>query len=433
MTVAIVFTLASLVAYGAQQAPPCATAEACRQSTQAAITAGDFERAHDLAWLAYQKAPRQHAETMILLARAQSLSGRGDDALVMLRRVAEAGVLVPDVDSNDDFVRVRNHPQWPQLREAFDRVAATAGPRPAPPESVAPAMTTNAPTSEGSAPTTPVTAKPSPPITPVRVGDDLALPDTSFRPAAIAYDAVSARFVLGAAASDALTVLSQTSTNAAAFTSRGWSGLENTTALVIDRAAGDLWVAVHGASGARLHRLQLISGRRLEVIDAPDDTPAELIAIAPTREGLFALDSAGKRVLWRAPQAKALASYATLPPAVTPTALAHSHEALYVAHTGGVLRIHLGSRRQAPLKADGDALRDLHSIAWHDGVLLGIRSAGNERTVVRLVLNASGTTVTRVDRLGPAAADAATLAAGVYYYFTSDAQGGRVLRGIAAK
>ena len=51
---------------------------------------------------------------MYLLARAQCLSGRPHDALVMLRRLADAGVAT-DADTNDDFRLTRELPGWPEV------------------------------------------------------------------------------------------------------------------------------------------------------------------------------------------------------------------------------------------------------------------------------------------------------------------------------
>jgi hypothetical protein len=237
----------------------------------------------------------------------------------------------------------------------------------------------------------------------------------------MAYDTVSARFVLGNSATDALMVLSQTSTNAAPFTSRGWSGHDWTTALAIDRLAGDLWVAVGGAAGSALHRLQLISGRRLEVIDAPTESGADLVALAIARDGLYALDRSTPRIFRRVARAKTLEPYATLPPDIIPLSLTRAPDALYVSHAKGIIRIETASRRQRPLVSNGThTLESLHSLAWNNGALYGIQQTGQDRTVVRVRLNATGNAVTRVDVLGPAAADAATLSNGVYYYLTRD-------------
>ena len=48
---------------------------------------------HDLAWRAVQKGKPNDPDLMLLLARAQSLSGRPGDALVMLGRIVDLGAV----------------------------------------------------------------------------------------------------------------------------------------------------------------------------------------------------------------------------------------------------------------------------------------------------------------------------------------------------
>ena len=82
------------------QSPPpaCADVAACREAAVAAAGRQDFEAFHDLAWRAAQKSRPNDPELMYLLARAQSLSGRPGDALVMLRRLAQMGVATDATD-----------------------------------------------------------------------------------------------------------------------------------------------------------------------------------------------------------------------------------------------------------------------------------------------------------------------------------------------
>ena len=61
-----------------------------------------------------QKGPKEDASLMYLLARAQSLSGRPHDALVMLLRLADRGITT-DAASNEEFAAVRRLPQWPDV------------------------------------------------------------------------------------------------------------------------------------------------------------------------------------------------------------------------------------------------------------------------------------------------------------------------------
>src|SRR5688500_20248748 len=70
----------------------CTDVTECRAQTEAAFAQGEYERAHDLAWRTVQQGTPNDAALMYLLARTQALSRRPDDALVMLRRLAELGI-----------------------------------------------------------------------------------------------------------------------------------------------------------------------------------------------------------------------------------------------------------------------------------------------------------------------------------------------------
>src|SRR5712664_2786846 len=70
----------------------CAEWHDCRRLALAAAERGEYERFHDLAWRAAQTGPPKDPALMYLLARAQSLSGRPHDALIMLQRLAEMRV-----------------------------------------------------------------------------------------------------------------------------------------------------------------------------------------------------------------------------------------------------------------------------------------------------------------------------------------------------
>lgn len=430
MLATTLFLSAVLVTSSSAQSPSCANADDCRRLTREAIAAGQYERAHDLAWLAYQKASRDTG-TLVLLARAQSLSGRGDDAFVMLRRLAEAGVAPDDIETGDDFDRVRRHSQWPQLQALIATLAEPAPidePAPAPTRPASsvslPAPKPEAPANGAAAVSTPAPKVEALEVEPVLSGDDLALPEDAPVPTALAHDAVSARFVLGYSTTDALTVLSQTSTNATALTSPGWSGRERTTAIAIDAPAGDLWVAVHGASGAALHRLQLISGRRLDHLELPPSDNAEFIAVHASRKRIFALDRTGRRVYWRAPESSSLEVWTSLPADIVPTSLAVATNALFVGHAEGLLRIDLTSKRQRRIAAkDPDMLSDLHSMAWRDGVLVGVQRRGDRLIVLRVRVNAAGSAATRIENVGQALSRAATLSAGSFHYLSPGAAG----------
>ena len=109
----------------ASVAMECRDASECRQLALEARSRDDFEAFHDLAWRALQKGGQNNPELMTLVARAQSLSGRPHDALVMLNRLADLKV-VTDAASSDDFRRVRELPGWADLE-----ARTTTGSRPA--------------------------------------------------------------------------------------------------------------------------------------------------------------------------------------------------------------------------------------------------------------------------------------------------------------
>ena len=106
----------------------CGTWQECRQQALEAADRHDYETFHDLSWRAVQKGPRNDADLMRMLARAQSLSGRPGDALVMLDRLAGLGVST-NAATSDDFERVRALPGWAE----FERKLAGLPPAPAPP------------------------------------------------------------------------------------------------------------------------------------------------------------------------------------------------------------------------------------------------------------------------------------------------------------
>src|SRR5205809_5705255 len=102
----------------------------CRQLALAAADRGEYETFHDLAWRAVQTGPPKDPALMHLLARAQALSGRPHDALVMLQRLAEMGV-PSDGDTNEDFSRTRQLPGWPEVSARIDRLPHPESPAPA--------------------------------------------------------------------------------------------------------------------------------------------------------------------------------------------------------------------------------------------------------------------------------------------------------------
>ena len=128
----------------AQAEPSCMRSKDCQQLALDAAAREDFETFHSLAWRAVQTGQPNDAELMFMLARAQALSGRLDDALVMLGRLADRGILHPEVEKLDDFSGVRDMTGWSSLVERMHGLgiaSASSRPTPAPPTApVAPAV-----------------------------------------------------------------------------------------------------------------------------------------------------------------------------------------------------------------------------------------------------------------------------------------------------
>src|SRR5687767_12482263 len=158
---------------------------------------------------------------MLLLARAQSLSGRPGDALVMIRRLAERGT-VPDVRTSDDFRRVRALPGWAAVEALMNveapgtsgtlETARNPGPPPsasAPTAAAAPSVPATAPSSESRS--TPASGKPAASAPAARkapapgaaridaawADDELRVSGASLATIGLAHDSVSRRFVVG--------------------------------------------------------------------------------------------------------------------------------------------------------------------------------------------------------------------------------------------
>jgi hypothetical protein len=426
----------SFVSVGArtQQPAECTTAPECREMTLAAIAAKDFERAHDLAWRVFQTSPRGNTDAMALLARAQSLSGRADDAVVMLQRLAAAGGRVEDVETSDDFRRVREHPRWPQLSAspralgAQDANAPSAPAAPSAPKAPVAVEATKAPEAP-KAPEEP--AAPEAPKAPEAPG--LALPSALAVPSAFAYDAVSARFILADAASDLLRVVSEHSGNATTLVSAGWSGHSRVSAVAINRRNGDMWVVAQGERESVVHRFQLVSGRRLQTFSPSDDAGAvRFAAAALAGDALYLLDAAGRRIFVLAAN-KTLRGLAALPEDIEPLGLTHTGTALLISHAAGLLRMDLGSLDVQPVSAPSAAdASGLQSLAWHQGSVLAIQQRTDGARVVRVRFSRRGTAVTAVDVLHPAAALVATLTGNDYYFLSRSPADGLTFRSVPA-
>jgi hypothetical protein len=366
----------------------------CRQLALAAADRGDYEAFHNLAWRAVQTGPPKDPALMYLLARAQALSGRPHDALIMLQRLAEMGV-PSDAETNDDFVRTRQLPGWPEVSARIERLSHPDSPPPTSSAAVSPSLPSSSPSSA-----------PSP--TPAPEGSRFST--EGFTLGGLAYDAVSRRFLLGDRLGRKLIVAGEGANHAVDFVRADSAGFRDIGAIEIDGKRGDLWVisAALADGAATLHKLQLVSGRPLKSFAVPADLePVTLVDLAVTPAGaVFVLDSASLQLLVLRPGGPAVERVMKLD-VVEPASLAAAADEgiAYVAHRDGVSRIDLRARTATRVAAAASvSLAHLEQIRWRRHALIAMRvDADGTRRVVRLDLNASGRAVTRVTAFeGPA-------------------------------
>jgi hypothetical protein len=353
----------------------------CRQQALAAADRGEFETFHDLAWRAVQTGPPKDPALMYLLARAQALSGRPHDALVMLRRLAEMGV-PSDADTDEDFSRTRQLPEWPEVSARIDRLI-----HPGLPPAAASAAASNSPS-------------PAPALEAVRFSSE------GFTLGGLAYDAVSHRFLFGDRLGRKLIVVGEGSNHPVDFVRADSAGFHEISAIEIDARRGDLWVASAApADGAgTLHKLQLVSGRPLKSFRvAADLEPVTLVDLAVTPAGaVLVLDAAGGQLLVLRSGGTSIERVLRIDAREPASLAAGSDDGIaYVAHRDGVSRIDLRARAATRVAAPNSvSLAHLERIRWSGHALIAIRvDDDGSRRIMRLELNADGRAVTRATTL----------------------------------
>jgi hypothetical protein len=245
---------------------------------------------------------------------------------------------------------------------------------------------------------------------------------------ALAYDAVSRRFVLADESTATLKIVDELTGNVVNLVSKGWAGTYRTSALAIDGRRGDLWTigvdppGKDGFSRSAVHQLQLVSGRLLQTIRMPPEAGASrLVALAVGRTTVFALDALGRRIVSLSAGAKALRVQMSIDDVESASSLtAASDTIVYVAHPAGIARVDLQARAITSVAGASVDLTDLQSIAWHDGTLFGVqRQSDGGHRAVRIALDRSGTAATSAEVIEAAAAPAASLSNGAFYYLAS--------------
>jgi len=395
MACCLTLTYGATVPAAARQAAACTGVPGCRAETESAIAQEDFERAHDLAWRTVQQGPRNDRALMFLLARTQVLSNRPDDALVMIRRLAERGAIV-DVRA-EEFARMRELPDWPAVESLL---AGVASPSVAP----APLASASARREPGELrrdkPVAPLA--PPPPMSPVAVEDAGHFTSGDFSPGGLTCDAVSKRFVFGDRAGRKLLVVAEGSDHSIDLTRADVAGFRDVTALEIDTTNGNLWVASAEADGrgATLHRVQLISGRPI----ASFAVPATLAPVIPTdvvmtSAGVLLLDALQHRVLVLRTGATTLSVLADLGDVVPLSMTASRQDGVaYVTHRDGLLAIDLKTRAvNAVTAAKAVPLDGIERLRRHGGGFVGLQAQPDgSRRLVRLTLGAQGRSVSRL-------------------------------------
>ena len=386
----LLFTLA--------QATPCADGAACRQAALDAASRGDFEVFHDLAWRAAQRGRPNDPELMYLLARAQSLSGRPGDALVMLRRLAQMGVKT-DAAENPDFERVRRMAGWPEIEALLASSNAQGAPLAAAKPAAAPA-----PTADARAENTKKPSAPSYTDAPAgRRGAEAALRlSAAINPIGLAYDAASRRFVVGDGDGNKLLIADEVFDHVNDLIGAASAGFGRLSAVEIDARRGDLWVTSSDGDGAAaVHKLQLVSGRVLTRIAVPQELqPVVLTDFVVTEQGTLVLvDSQGGRLLRVTPSGgrfeRPLAFKLN-----APSSIAAANGVTYVAHAGGLAVVDTASGRVSSVQpAKGVTLSGLRRIRWGGGSLFGIQGDAAAGRLVRIRLSANGQRATRVEAL----------------------------------
>lgn len=429
-----------------QTSASCTDVADCRERALTAAAAGDYESFHDFAWRAVQKGKPNDPDLMYLLARAQSLSGRPGDALVMLGRIADLGVGT-DAATNEDFRRVRSLKNWPALEAKLAALKsnAPANLAPAAPAAAAPAEAAPAASAPPPAPspkkepprakpdappaTPPPAASPEPPPSDDAGEEALTFDAPTLDPVGLAYDAVSRRFIVGDKRGARLVILDEVSHHLVNLASAASAGFYDTiTSLAIDARRGDLWVtSVKGnASESALHKLQLVSGRVLLDIPVPEELGAvRLVDVGVLPDGtVLALDTEGSRVLRVRPSGRAWDVAAELS-LKRVAGMAVGNGAVYISDGSGLTRVDLSSGASRAVQHSARiALDGISTLRASNGSLVAVQHADTAKlALVRLRLDATGRRVTRRDVLAPVLESDAVAIAGKHVLYLTAGQG----------
>jgi streptogramin lyase len=391
----------------------CSEWHECQRQAESAAAAGEFETFHDLAWRAVQRGPRNDPALMFLLARAQSLSGRPHDAIVMLQRLADKGALSAEAIASDDFRRARQLPSWADIEA---RVSAHGGamnamlpPVSKPPPSTNPSVGASSPAAPSASVSSGVGSNAAradlnngaTPPSLSRSAEAVRFATAPFALGGIAYDAVSQRFLLGDRHARKVIVVGERSDHSVDLVRAASGGFRDIAAIEIDHRRGDLWVASAGDSDGNglLHKLQLISGRTIKTFPiASDGAPVSPVDVAVTRNGaVVVLDSAAPQLVVLRPGQNTVERAARLPGSdLTSVTIGDDEDTAYVAHGSGISRVNLrsGTASDVGMPAGATAGR-IECLRWHGHGLVAVEQTDGMRRIVGITLNDRGTAITR--------------------------------------
>jgi hypothetical protein len=440
----------------AAQRIECRNWRDCRQLALDALASGDYERFHDLAWKTVQTGPPRDPDLMFLLARAQSLSGRPHDALVMLGRLAEMGVAA-DVTASDEFQVVRTLPGWPAVEALIaaaerhiptDSLKASSAPSP-PAGADLPAPPPGAPSASRAPVVAPRPASPSASSASSASSvssssslftavDAVRVPAAALSPTGLSYDRVSGRFVVADRHARKLVIIDERSRHVVDLVGAESAGFHEITALEIDPRRGELWVVSAATPGTDsqpvsvLHKVQLVSGRPLAALPLPEAFGAARFDDVAVSEGgtVFVLDGLGGRIFRLGTDQHTFVVVAAAVGLGSPTSIAPSDDrTVYVAHADGIVRLDVATGAVTPLSGPRDVqLTGFERLRWDRDSLIGIqRLPDGTRRVVSIRLSRAGGRPVSMDVIAPDVSMpdpmAATLSEHVFYFVTDQPQG----------
>ncbi|MGE3843164.1 MAG: hypothetical protein AB7I50_16450 [Vicinamibacterales bacterium] len=367
----------------------CTRWQACRDAAETAAHDGRFERFHDLAWRTVQLGPPRDPALLLLLARAQSMSGRPHDALVMIQRIVDLRGDVSLALTSDDFARMRALPAWAELAGRIADETSRAQPGL---DASARRIATLAPSTT----TRPVREVAALPAKQADVREALRFRTADGLGGGLAYDAVSHRFLFGAAAARKVVVVGDGRDEVVDLVRASSAAFADISALAIDARRGDLWVAsgspaagvTSGGGDAALHKLQLISGRPLARFTFPKERPGlRIVDLAVARDGAVLALDAGHGGIWRLPrQGGAVARVVELEGLrVRSLAATDTDGRVFVAHDDGLVAVDLATGRTTAVEGDAEQeFNDLVSIRWMNGRLVAVQRTSEGTRILSL-------------------------------------------------